>query len=165
MGQLDSQVEALLFVSGKPVSLKQLTQVLNSDNPKVITAIKQLVKRYETGGLTIVESTDGWQISTKPEHAKLIEEMIGLQPNTLSPAALEVLSIIAYSQPISKDQIDDIRGVASDQTLRHLIGRELVESRKTKAGGPLTYHTTSEFLLAAGLRNVSELPKVEPDAK
>jgi len=166
MGQLDAQLEALLFASGKPVLETQLEQICSTDSIKIRAALKRLTKRYENGGLMLIESEEGWQIATKPEFSDLIHEYIGITPNTLSPAALEVLSIIAYSQPISKDQIDEIRGVASDQTLRLLLGRELIRARKSSRNtATVNYQTTPEFLQAAGIGHITELPKVGPDAK
>jgi segregation and condensation protein B len=161
-------LEALLFVSEKPLSLKELKDIIKTDFPDIINLENvlnelkndyiKLDKPYE-----IKFVADGWTFATKPEYSfwikKLFKEKTVVK---LSSSALETLAIIAYKQPITRVEIDDIRGVESSGVIDTLIERKLVKiaGKKEALGKPLIYGTTQDFLKHFGLSHLSELPLI-----
>jgi len=165
--QLDPQIEALLFSSEVPLPAKRLAELATSRSGAVLEAIDRLNVFYgETGrSFRIVSISGGFQLVTTPDFgsllAKLHRERI---PTRLSRAALETLSIIAFKQPVTRAEIDVIRGVsASDGVLRHLLDRKMVRiaGRADAPGRPLLYATTREFLSYFGLSSLSDLPRTD----
>jgi segregation and condensation protein B len=158
-------IEALLFVANSPLSLKEISQVIEIE-PKIIrNLIKKLqVELEEEGrGLNIIEVAGGYQLCTKPKFALWIRKFLGNQPKVkLSSQALEVLAIIAYHQPISKVELEKIRGVNCTSVLKMLLEKKLIKiiGRKEAPGRPLLYTTTKAFLECFGLSKLSDLPNI-----
>lgn len=158
---LPALLECLLFVAPEPVTVANLAASLDVPVEQVETALGQLSARLSQGGLRVQRSQNRVQLVTAPEAATAIERFLGLNPTTrLSPAALETLAIIAYRQPITRSQIDELRGVNSDGVLRTLLHWGLVEQgeRLEQAGRPFQYGTTPDFLRYFGLQSLDELP-------
>ena len=160
-------VEALLFASDTPLEAERIREVL--DLPEVHEAgrlIEELRARYEASsqGLQIVEVGGGYRMVTRPEVAPWLVRLARARTRTrLSRPALEALAIVAYKQPVSRPEIDAVRGVNSEAVLDSLLERRLIRitGRKEAPGRPYLFETTREFLVAFGLRDVGDLPKVE----
>lgn len=166
--QVAALVESLLFVAPEPVALTSLATTLEQPLETVEEALGWLVDSYHTRGLRLQRHRDQVQLVTAPESADIIERFLGLDLTTrLSPAALEALAIVAYRQPITRAQIDELRGVSSDGVLRTLLHRGLIEQgeRLEQAGRPFRYVTTSQFLQYFGLQSVDELPLLQDMAR
>ncbi|GHT47586.1 segregation and condensation protein B [Endomicrobiia bacterium] len=161
-------LEALLFVSERSLSLKELKDILKSDYSdtdnieKILNELKEgysvLDKPYE-----IKFVADGWIFATKPEYSPWIKKLFKEKTTfKLSPSALETLAVIAYKQPIVKAEIDDIRGVESSGVIDTLLERKLIKTvgRKETLRRPLLYGTTQDFLKHFGLAHLSELPLI-----
>jgi len=164
---LKGHIEALLFINGDPVPVGQLADILNVDKVNIEEIVIQLKEDMDTSerGLTIIKVAGGYQLCTKPELAAIVEKMAQVLDNKLSVPAMETLSIIAFKQPITKQEIENIRGVRVDRVLMKLIDRLLVKElgRKKVIGRPILYGTTEEFLKCFGLDNIEDLPLL-PDA-
>ena len=162
-------VEALLFASDVPLEIERIREVLDlEDAAAARELVGELVARYESEerGLSIMEVGGGWRMVTRPELAPWLVRLARARTRVrLSRPALETLAIVAYKQPVSRPEIDAVRGVNSDATLDNLLERRLVRigGRKEAPGRPFVYETTREFLVAFGLRDVDDLPKVEGD--
>ena len=160
--ELSSLVEAILFVASGPVPLTRIADTLEISRGAAETTVRELEARYAQGGLRIQWLGSAIQLTSAPEAGEVIERFLGLEipVSRLSPAALEVLSIIAYMQPITRPQIDEIRGVNSDGALRTLLSKGLLEEvgRQDGPGRPILYGTTPEFMQHFGLSQLSELP-------
>jgi len=157
-------IEALLFVAGEPVTLDQLMRTLEIGQELVEGALRSLAQEYEGRGLRIQREGDKAQMVTTPDCAAYVERFLGLQfSGKLSTPALETLAIVAYRQPITRVQVEEIRGVNCEGVLRNLVARGLVEElgRLDRAGRPILYGTTFEFLQYFGLSDLTELPQVE----
>lgn len=159
---LRGHVEALLFAAGDPVPATRLAKILEVDEMTVVSLVDEirLSMEPETRGLTIVEIAGGYQMCTKPELAAIVDKLAEVPDSRLSPAALETLSIIAFRQPVTKPEIEAIRGVKVDGVVNTLLERRLVREmgRKDVIGRPILYGTTDEFLKCFGLKNLTELP-------
>lgn len=162
--QLKAIIEGLLFASGdEGVSIKQLTQVLNVPKKSVESCIEQLNADFEQTdrGITLMQSNDLYHLTTKPEHSHYFKKFLETpSSNRISQAALEALAIIAYQQPITRVEIEEIRGVNSDRPVQTLIARSLIEEvgRKDSVGRPILFGTSTEFLTYFGLTSIDELP-------
>ncbi len=160
-GQIMAIFEALLFVSGEPVTLETLCQVTGIELADGLTVMEELcrVNQDEDRGLQIVEVANGYQICTRAEYTPYIEKLYHRQPQVLSRAALETLAIIAVRQPVTRAEIEVIRGVKADSALTGLIEKDLVQEvgRKDGPGRPILYGTTPAFLKHFGLKNPAEL--------
>ncbi len=159
---LVDQVEGLLFVAPGPVALQQIAASLDVPTSIIEESIEELVKRYErSGGLYLQVHKGKYQLTTKPGLGAVIEKFLGLQATSrLSRAGLETLAIIAYKQPFTRPQLDDVRGVNSDGVLKSLLSKGLIEEtgRADGPGRPIIYGTTSEFLQYFGLTSLENLP-------
>lgn len=160
-------IEALLFASEKPLSAERIQAVIKDisleDIQQVIDVLNQ---KYQTAGhsFAIKRVAQGYAMYTLPDYAPWIKALFShTRRERLSPQALEVLSIIAYKQPIVRSEIDRLRGVNSDGPLSTLLDRKLITivGRKPTPGRPLLYGTTQEFLTHFGLNDVDDLPKME----
>ncbi len=162
-------VEALLFASDTPVEVERIQEVLDLGSPAEARAlVLELRTRYEVEdrGLQIVEVGGGFRMVTRPEVAPWLVRLAKSRTRSrLSRSALETLAIIGYRQPVSRPEIDMMRGVNSEAVLEGLMDRRLIRiaGRKDAPGRPFLYETTREFLVAFGLRELSELPHVEGD--
>jgi segregation and condensation protein B len=161
-------VESLLFVADGPVTLEQLSRALEVELPLIKQAVDALSERFGNRGLRLQWQAQRVQLVTASEAAPYIERFLGLDlASTLTTAALETLAIVAYRQPVTRAQIEGVRGVNCDSVLRTLLHRGLVEprGRLEQAGRPILYGTTFEFLQYFGFRDLSELPAVASDAE
>lgn len=161
---LAGAIEALLFVTDAPLSLKQLAEILKAPLREVQMALEQLrQRRQQEGGLQVVEIAEGYQLCTKPLYASFIARLLNPPHRRLSRPALEVLAIVAYRQPVTQAQIDALRGVDSSHTVRQLVERGFLQEvgRKQSPGRPLLYGVTPQFLHYFGLKNLEELPPLE----
>jgi segregation and condensation protein B len=161
---LEARLEALLYVSPSPVTVGHLAKTLRVSNRMVTKALENLAALYQQRGLRLQFHQSEVQITTAPELASDIERFLHLERVTrLTRAALEVLAIIAYQQPVTRPQIDSIRGVNSDSVLRTLLRHGMIEDvgRSDGPGRPILYKTTAEFLQHFGLTALQELPQID----
>lgn len=161
---MTAKLEGLLFVAAEPVSLNQLGTVLDLTPAKIKAVLAELDETLATRGLRIQTHRGRVQLTTAPELAPLIETFLGLDATSkLSSAALEALSIIAYQQPVTRPQVDAIRGVNSDGVMRSLLSKGLIQEsgRAEGPGRPILYSTTPEFLQHFGLASLTELPTLD----
>lgn len=160
-------LEALLLASPEPLTIKRIAEVIGLDEKDAALLMADLQKDYEAPGrgLAIRELAGGYVLTTRPEAAEYVERLLQPRSRGLSHAALETLAIIAYRQPITKAEIEAVRGVKVDRALETLLERRLVADigRKEAPGRPILYGTTPEFLKYFGLKALSELPPVEID--
>jgi segregation and condensation protein B len=159
-------VEALVFASPDPITLKQLCKLLDTEpKEEVVAALAELGRRYgHSGGLQLVEVAGGFQIVTRPELHEWVRRLFHERTTQkLSVQALETLAVIAYKQPITAMEITEIRGVNTTGVVGTLLERGLVRiaGRKQVVGRPFLYATTREFLDRFGLKDLNDLPKVE----
>jgi segregation and condensation protein B len=162
----EALLESLLFVSSGPTPVSRLANALELTPNAVNKLLSQLEDDYRDRGLRLQWNDNAVQITSAPEASEAIERFLGLELTTrLSQAALEVLAIIAYMQPITRPQIDQIRGVNSDGALRTLLGKGLIEEvgRMETPGRPILYSTTPTFLQHFGLSGLVELPPLAED--
>ncbi len=160
---LAAKIEAMLFVSAEPVPMAQLATALDVSVSVVERGLKELEDALQTRGLRLQRLAGRVQLTTAAELAALIEEFLGLEATThLSRAALETLAIIAYQQPVTRPQVDSIRGVNSDGMMKSLLSKGLIqESGRTDGPGrPILYSTTPDFLQHFGLNSIAELPSL-----
>ncbi len=161
---LERRLEALLFVAPAPVPLADLARILSVSLAEVETSLEALQKHLEGRGLVLQRLRNKVQLVTAPDLSKDIERFLGLNvSHSLSAAAVETLAIIAYKQPVTRAEIEALRGVNSDGVLRSLVSKGLVEEvgRKETVGRPILYGTSMNFLQYFGLRNLSELPPLK----
>jgi segregation and condensation protein B len=161
---LSALVESILFVASDPVPIPVLASVLDVEAEQVEDALKTLDEEYWKRGLQILRMGDRVHITTSPRAALIVEKFLGIEHTVgLSRAALETLAILAYKQPLTRPQIDAIRGVNSESVIENLIAKDLVEEigRTEGPGRPILYVTTETFLRHFGLRSVAELPVLE----
>lgn len=158
------QVEGLLFVAGEPVTLNRLAEALDVNPTMIEAALKELEIVLEKRGLRLQRDLGRIQLTTAPQLAGIIERFLGLEATShLSRAALETLAMIAYQQPVTRPQIDSVRGVNSESMLKSLLNKGLIfESGRTEGPGrPILYSTSPEFLQHFGLSSITELPPLE----
>jgi segregation and condensation protein B len=160
-------VEALLFASDAPLEAERIREVLDLESADAARdLVTALTARYdeESRGLSIMEVAGGYRMVTRTELAPWLVRLARVRTRVrLSRPGLETLAIIAYKQPVSRPEIDAVRGVNSEATLDNLLERRLVRiaGRKEAPGRPFVYETTREFLIAFGLRDLGDLPKIE----
>ncbi|MDW7728867.1 MAG: SMC-Scp complex subunit ScpB [Bacillota bacterium] len=160
-------VEALLFLSEEPVKTEKLAAVLSISADEADALVRELKADLTSAerGVQIFEAAGGYQMGTLPELAPYIERAFSEDVSSnLSTAALEALAIIAYKQPVTRIEIESIRGVRSEHVLENLLKRKLIRisGRKEGPGRPLLYNTTPDFLKYFGLKDLAELPSLEP---
>lgn len=165
--ELSAVLEALLFVAGEPMPVQKLAEVLEGVDPeRVRSALEELRAGFETvgRGIQLVEVAGGYQMTTRPECAPWIRAMEkNKQASRLSRSAVETLAIAAYKQPVTRGEIEAIRGVDSAYVLKSLLERRVLKivGRREGLGRPLLYGTTREFLTYFGLKDLSQLPALK----
>jgi len=169
-GALMAVLEGLLFVASEPVALQHLAEVVGSSIQDVDAGLAKLAAAFEAGarGVRLQRKNDSVQITSAPAVSPFIERFLGLDLSTrLSPAAMEALAVIAYRQPLTRGEVEAIRGVNCDGVLRTLISRGLVEpvGRLEQAGRPFLYGTTFQFLEYFGLPGLEALPPLPEDGR
>jgi len=163
--QLKAVIEALIFVSETPLTLDRIREVVGGnrrDLERLISELREDYRRAERG-LDLAEVAEGYQFRTRPEHAEWIKKLKRTKAPTLSQPALETLAIVAYRQPVVRQDVERIRGVDSGGVLRTLLERKLIKiiGKKDVPGKPLVYGTTPRFLEVFGLKDLSELPTLK----
>ncbi|GIX06088.1 MAG: segregation and condensation protein B [Candidatus Poribacteria bacterium] len=159
-------VEALLFAAGEPISLVQIAEAIEGMTPEIAQQLlEELQREYEAErrGFQLVAVQRGYQLVTRPEYAEAVQRLFTKRVSQrLSQAALETLAIVAYYQPVTRAEIEEIRGVSSESALHSLLERRLITvvGRKEVPGRPLLYATTDEFLHHFGLEDLSALPSL-----
>lgn len=159
---LKSVLESVLFAAAVPLALRQLTRLTQSTKDELQPLLAELQAEYATRGFRLVEIADGYQLRTAIENAPFVRELVGQKPTRLSRAQLEVLAIVAYRQPITRPEVDEVRGVDSGAALKLLGDRLLIRvlGRKEEPGRPLLYGTTSAFLEFFSLKSLRDLPSL-----
>ena len=164
--QIKAIAESLLFAAGTPLSLRRLAEVIGVVQAEVKPALALLREEYAAPdrGIILAEVAGGYQLRTAPEYADYVKTLVREKPNRLSRAALETLAIIAYRQPITKVEIEVVRGVNVDGVLNSLLTKKLIRvmGRKDVPGRPWIYGTTPQFLELFGLGDLASLPPL-PD--
>jgi segregation and condensation protein B len=160
-GAVASSIEAVLFVAEKPVSRGELAKIVNATPKQVDGALAELAQGYSGTGLRLAHDGDDWQLLTSPEQAGVVAAYLGADRLRVSPASLETLAVVAYRQPVTRGEVEAIRGVNCDQTIYTLMQRRLIEERGRREvpGRPILYGTTWEFLECFGLSSLDELPR------
>jgi segregation and condensation protein B len=157
-------VECLLLVGGGPVRIEQLREVLNVPDETVRDVLRELTQIYGARGLQIQPIAGGYQLTTRPEFAPYVARFLGLERREpLSRAALETLAIVAYRQPVTRAEIEAVRGVRCEHVLQRLGELELIRElgRRPTLGRPILYGTTDAFLRHFGLKDLTDLPPLE----
>jgi segregation and condensation protein B len=155
-----SALEALLFACGEPLTVPAAAETLQLANDEVRAGLRVIEQRRRAGGVVLERVAGGWQLRTAPRFALIVHRLLGTKPQKLSRPALEVLAIVAYHQPVSRSEIERVRGVDSGGVLKSLIDRGLLRSagRSDEPGRPLLYRSTAAFLELFSLPDLSSLP-------
>lgn len=161
--KLRSQILSILFVAGKPVSMKELSEVLEITEDELKLDVGELAASNQTSGIILLAHNNKLQLASNPENSSLVKKFLSLElREKLTDPALETLAIILYRQPVSKAEIENIRGVNSQYTLRHLLIRGLIEKIQSASDKRMQlYKTTLEFMQHLGIKDVKELPDFE----
>lgn len=166
--ELESSLEALLFYAGDIIPQRRLSEICDADAFSIHMAINHLNEIYQAtnSGIEVIEVDDGYQMCTAAKHLQVIQ-LYRQKPvkNILTQALIETLAIVAYSQPITRTQIEDIRGVRCEHVISRLLEYGLIEEvgRLSVIGRPILFGTTNEFLRHFGFRNLEEMPKIKED--
>ena len=167
MNELTGALEGVLFASGEPVSMESLKEILGIDAENVRELAAAYSKQLEErgSGLQLQQVAGGWQLVTKAQYFHYVERLSEERDKRLSPAAMETLSRVAFKQPITKQEIEHIRGVRIEKIMSKLLEMELIRElgRKDTIGRPILYGTTDTFLQCFGLNDISDLPEL-PEA-
>jgi segregation and condensation protein B len=165
--QLKAVLEAIVYVAEEPLTLAQIAAALHEPAERVKTLLDQLIAEFDASGhgISIREVAGGYKMATKPEHHEAVRDFVKSlkAPLKLSLPALETLAVIAYKQPVTSPEIQEIRGVQGGGVMKTLLDRKLIAhaGRKNVVGKPILYKTTKEFLIQFGLKDLSELPTLK----
>lgn len=165
--KIKSAIEALLFVSGNPLTIKDFSNALNVEEDLILQILEEMINGYELDeqrGIKLISINKEYQLVSKAENSEYIQKLLKKNKRqSLSQASLESLAIIAYKQPITRIDIDEIRGVKSESAIQKLIERDLIKEvgRLDVPGRPILYGTTEEFLRQFGLKELKELPSLD----
>ncbi len=169
--ELESIIEGILFVSNEPIDIKSLAEALNRTIVETNTIMQEMMKRYledENRGIKVVQVEDKYNLVTKESIFEYITKVHShISKAKITPSMLETLAIIAYKQPITKPEIEKIRGVKSDHLVNKLIEYELIRElgRSQKIGKPILFGTTDKFLMYFGIETLDELPNLKEEEK
>ncbi len=157
-----AMIEALLFAAGEPLTKEKISEITDIGIIEITKLLRELEKELEGHGIILREVATGWQLSTRPKYFSIIEKLAETSTQKFSSAMMETLSIIAFKQPVTRIEIEEIRGVNVDRSLAKLLEIEFVEEvgRKQVIGRPILYGTTENFLKSFGIKNLKELPKI-----
>jgi segregation and condensation protein B len=160
LSHLRGLIEALVFAADKPMRTSELARLASAPVQQVRALLAELRDTYAGRGIVLSEIAGGWVFRTSVQYAPFVRELTSERPVRLTRAQVETLAIVAYRQPITRPEIDDIRGVDSGATLKLLLERDLLRilGKKDEPGRPLLYGTTSRFLEFFGLKSLSDLP-------
>ncbi|MEJ0020950.1 MAG: SMC-Scp complex subunit ScpB [Candidatus Doudnabacteria bacterium] len=161
--RLKSQILSILFVASKPVSIKELKEVLETEDGLIRQAIAELVAANQASGIILLAHDNKLQLASNPDNSHMVKKYLSLElREKLTDTALETLAIVLYRQPVSKAEIENIRGVNSQYTLRHLLIRGLIEKIQSPSDKRMQlYKTTLEFMQHLGIKNMKDLPDFE----
>ena len=165
--ELPGAIEAILFVSGDPVNAEKIADILDCSKADVVKTLNDLMNRYEQNpwsGLTIVRAEDSYAMMTKPSEKKVLERLFGPRTQApLSQASYETLAVIAYNQPCTRAQVEQVRGVSSDSIISRLLDRGWIEEAGNldAPGRPALFKTSKQFLTEFGIESVKDLPPME----
>jgi segregation and condensation protein B len=161
--ELQRPVEALLFVAGEALSISQLAKLLRAQEREIAAVLQRVEADYADRGIVLREVAGGYRFATSPAARDVVEAYLLPPKTTLSTPALEALAIVANLQPVSRGEIESIRGVNSDSVVSTLLDRGLIAEagRKDVVGRPMQYKTTPFFLESFGLRSLDDLPQME----
>ena len=161
--RLQRPVEALLFVANEALSIPQLAKVLHADEREIAAVLQHIEGEYSERGIVLREVAGGYRFATSPLARDVVEAYLLPPRTTLSTPALEALAVIAHLQPVTRSEIEAIRGVNSDSVVNTLLDRGLIAEagRKDVVGRPMQYKTTPFFLESFGLRSLDDLPELE----
>ncbi len=161
--QLSGIIEALLFTSGRPLKAKDFAKILGLEEDLVKNALSALVEEKKEAGVVVLDNNGQYQLATSPRFSTQVKNFLNAElREKLTEATVEVMAIIAYRQPISKAEIEAIRGVNSQYSLRNLLMRGLIEKITNPSDArSFLYQTTTEFLMHLGINSVKELPEFE----
>ena len=168
-GNLKGKIEAILFVAGEAVTIKELTRALKVEDGKLKEALKELQDEYDYNqrGFLLKRFGDKVQLATRPLYAEDVVRLLQpVQQQSLSQAAMETLAVVAYKQPVTRAEVEQIRGVKCDYSLQSLMNKGLIQEvgRKDTIGRPILFGTTDEFLSHFGLEDLDNLPPLpEPE--
>ena len=164
--QLRRPIEALLFVANEALSIKEIAKVTHANEIQVAAALQRIEQDFADRGIVVREVAGGYRFATAPLARDIVEAYLLPARTNLSTPALETLAIVAYLQPVTKGEIEAIRGVASDSVVSTLLDRNFIveAGRKEVVGRPLLYKTTPEFLESFGLRSLDDLLPMELEA-
>lgn len=168
--ELCRAIEAVMFASGEPISADRLAEVLDLDSETVIALCGKLADSLDDSGsaLEVVRTEDKFQLCTRAQYAPYIRAALELKRNTpLSPAAMEVLAIIAYNEPVTRNLVERVRGVDCSGVISSLLQKGLIEEkgRLDLPGRPMLYKTSSLFLRCFGIESLDELPRLPEDKR
>ncbi|WP_294500474.1 SMC-Scp complex subunit ScpB [uncultured Gemmiger sp.] len=161
-------LEAMLFAHGEPVALDRLADAMHTEPIQVQVLLQKLQRQYDerSSGLVLLNFEDRWQLATRPYYGEIVKRILDTRRNApLSPAALEVLAVIAYNQPVSRSFIEQVRGVDSSSTVAKLLERGLIEEagRLDLPGKPVAFQVTDTFLRVFGLGSLADLPPLHEE--
>lgn len=161
------KIEAILFVAGEPVAVKDIAAALELTEVETMQAVESLQRDYDMNrrGITLRRYGDHLRLETRPEYAPYVERMLQpVQRQSLSQSAMETLAVIAYRQPATRGEVEQVRGVKCDYSVQSLLSKGLIREvgRKEALGRPILYATTDKFLEHFGLSDIRELPPL-PD--
>jgi segregation and condensation protein B len=164
--KLFSVIESLLFISGEPINIKEISSIIECSEEFTEQLLVEMKIKYEENsrGITLVQLKDKYVLGTKSENSEYIQKLLKSNSRqSLSKASLETLAIIVYKQPITRIEIDEIRGVKSDRAIQTLVDKNLIKAvgKKEVPGRPILYATTDEFLSYFGLKDIEEMPALE----
>ena len=161
--RLQRPVEALLFVASEALSIQDLAKSLRAEEREIAAVLQQIEAEYADRGIVLREVAGGYRFATSPRARDVVEAYLLPPKTTLSTPALEALAIVAHLQPVTRSEIEAIRGVNSDSVVSTLLDRELIAEagRKDVVGRPMQYKTTPFFLESFGLRTLDDLPELE----
>ena len=162
-GTLKGRIEAILFVAGEPVSVRDLAKVLQIGEKELSRVLKEIKDEYdyENRGFLLKRFGSHVQLATRPLYSEDVVRLLQpVQPQSLSQAAMETLAVVAYKQPATRAEVEQVRGVKCDYSLQSLILKGLIEEagRKDTIGRPILYRTTDQFLSHFGIQSLDELP-------
>jgi len=161
---LSSQIESILFVTNKPITAKKLAQILEVDEDKIMTEMSKIMEKHNIGesGIHLLKKGKEYQLMTNPDNSKLVQEYLKDEATgELTRPSLETLAIIAYRGPLSKPEIEQIRGVNCSLILRNLMTRGLVEMQDDSEKRMPVYSITFDFMRFLGISSMSQLPEYE----
>lgn len=166
--KIEATIEAVLFAMGEAVGTEKLAVAIGHDKETTRKLVRQMMDRYNgrEGGMEIIELEDSFQLATRQEYYEALIR-VAKQPKkyVLTDVQLEVLSIVAYKQPVTRQEVEKIRGVNSDHALNRLVEYGLVQEagRLDAPGRPILFATTEDFLRNFGVRSTEDLPSIQPD--